>query len=121
MNIKQWNDLSQFRQVRKFRDLRKSLGLTQQELGDKLKPYGYKGGKSTIKSWEGGRSRVPYLVYNLIGGLDLVDELEKLVERAYYEAAGISDDIFNEDESEERTDNLWNQSNSRRLLYGERE
>ncbi len=61
-----WAMTSQVQQVRKFKYARIAAELTQCELGDKLKDYGYKGGRCSVSKWESGLTKIPPLVYELI-------------------------------------------------------
>ncbi len=63
---REFNALSQFQQVRKFKAARKALDFTQGELGARLRLYGYEGGISTVQKWEQGLCKIPPLVYNLV-------------------------------------------------------
>jgi len=64
--FKQWKLLSQEHQIMRVKDARKALGLTQAQLGDKLRLYGYRGGRATIQKWEQGLCKIPVLVYELM-------------------------------------------------------
>jgi len=65
-DFKEWQALNTVQQTRKFKAARKVLKLSQTELGERLRLYGYSGGKNTVQSWEQGRGKIPPLVYDLI-------------------------------------------------------
>jgi len=58
--------LSQEHQIMHIKAARKALGLTQTQLGDKLRLYGYRGGRATVQKWEQGLCKIPVLVYELM-------------------------------------------------------
>jgi len=66
IDFDRWNKLSQAMQIKRFKSARRKQGLTQKLLGEYLTVYGYRGGISTIKSWEQGRVQIPPLVFELI-------------------------------------------------------
>jgi len=61
-----WHCYPATEQAIRFRSARIALKLTQEELGDRLKRYGYYGGANTVSSWEAGRCRIPVLVFELV-------------------------------------------------------
>lgn len=61
-----WSSLSKEQQIMRFKDIRKALGLTQTQLANELKLYGYSGNRSTIQAWECELTKIPVLVYELI-------------------------------------------------------
>jgi hypothetical protein len=71
----EFNKLSFDDRRKLFVEARNDLGISQSELGKKLKPYGYSGGRATVQSWELGKVPVPFLVYILIS--NWVSEVKK--------------------------------------------
>ncbi len=62
-----WKSYSQTKQANRFRSARIALGLTQEELGERLKGQGIiKGGANTVACWEQARHKIPVLVFELV-------------------------------------------------------
>ena len=70
-----WGTLTSRQKIRKFKKIRKSLGITQAELGEKLRIYGYSSGASAVKKWETAAITIPVFVYELM--------IERFAERKY--------------------------------------
>lgn len=64
--IEAWPKKSPLQQIKALIKARKELKLTQSQLGDELKIYGYKGGVATVQSWEQGVVKIPVLVFDLV-------------------------------------------------------
>lgn len=65
-DIEAWAEKSQLQQIKALIKARKHLELTQAQLGEQLKIYGYKGGVATVQSWEQGVVKIPVLVFDLV-------------------------------------------------------
>ena len=66
LDFTKWHTYSKTKQANRFKFARIEMKLTQEELGDRLKRYGYYGGANTVSSWEAGRCRIPVLVFELV-------------------------------------------------------
>ena len=65
-DFKEWNNQDKDIKRHRLKQARINLGLTQIDIGDRLRHFGYQGGRSTVGSWERGITPIPPLVFELI-------------------------------------------------------